>query len=64
MPICPPYMELLTQHGGRTNLTGDQLEGIAFLYSGGAVYWKCQYLPNIALSSTAEEFASMADDAA
>jgi hypothetical protein len=35
--------------------------GIVFLYAGGAVYYKCRYLPTIALSSTEAEFASMAD---
>ncbi len=35
--------------------------GIVFLYAGGAVYYRCRYLPTIALSSTEAEFASMAD---
>jgi hypothetical protein len=35
--------------------------GIIFLYAGGAVYYRCRYLPTIALSSTEAEFASMTD---
>jgi hypothetical protein len=35
--------------------------GIVFLHAGGAVCYRCRYLPTIALSSTEAEFASMAD---
>ena len=61
--ICPLYMEPLLRHGGHTNLTSPAItvRGIVFLYAGGALYYKCQYLATLALSLTEAEFASMSD---
>ena len=63
----PDSHDLSTLHGATDATWGADrshrrsVGGIVFLYAGGAVYYKCRYLPTIALSSTEAEFASMAD---
>jgi hypothetical protein len=63
----PDRQDLSTLHGATDATWGADrshrrsVGGIVFLYAGGAVYYRCRYLPTIALSSTEAEFASMAD---
>jgi hypothetical protein len=55
-------MELPTRHGAQIDPTDGQSEELYFyMPEGQHTYYRCRYLPTIALSSTEAEFASMTD---